>query len=154
MILPNCSNLRGVAISVSLQIRKDEEVGLVHRQINGVWSTSAKPYFVHLRQKIHFCLKWSKRVGMGPKGSHVVANTWVGHFGPFWATLERKEACYVWPFLVLNVQNGLFLGHPQSRTMDPKAYHQISSMCGLLEEPKNTCLGHKYGRDVHTGWFF
>ena len=32
-------------------------------------STSAKPYFVHLGQKIHFCLKWRKRVQMGPKGS-------------------------------------------------------------------------------------
>ena len=32
-------------------------------------STSDKPYFVHLGQKIHFCLKWPKRVQMGPKGS-------------------------------------------------------------------------------------
>ena len=32
--------------------------------------------------------------------------------------------------------------------MDPKAYHQVSSMCGLLEEPKNTRLEHKYGRDL------
>ena len=30
-------------------------------------STSANPYFVHLGQKNHFCLKWSKRVQMGPK---------------------------------------------------------------------------------------
>ena len=29
--------------------------------------TSAKPYFVHLGQKNNFCLKWSKRVQMGPK---------------------------------------------------------------------------------------
>ena len=29
-------------------------------------STSTKPYFVHLGQKNHFCLKWSKRVQMGP----------------------------------------------------------------------------------------
>ena len=50
---------------------------------------------------------------MGPKGSHVVENTWVGHFGPFWATLERKEACFVRPYLVLNVQNVLVLGNPQ-----------------------------------------
>ena len=32
-------------------------------------STSAKPYFVHLGQTIHFCLKWSERIQMGPKGS-------------------------------------------------------------------------------------
>ena len=31
-------------------------------------STSAKPYFVHLGQKNHFCLKWSKRVQMDPNG--------------------------------------------------------------------------------------
>ena len=45
-------------------------------------STSANPYFVHLGQKNHFCLKWSKRVQMGPK--------WVPndqkHLGwPFWS---------------------------------------------------------------------
>ena len=38
-------------------------------------STSANPYFVHLGQKNHFCLKWSKRVQMGPKGSQMVKNT-------------------------------------------------------------------------------
>ena len=38
-------------------------------------STSAKPYFVHLGQKNHFCLKWSKRVQMGPKGFQMVKNT-------------------------------------------------------------------------------
>ena len=31
-------------------------------------STSANPYFVHLGQKNHFCLKWFKRVQMGRKG--------------------------------------------------------------------------------------
>ena len=29
----------------------------------------------HLGQKIHFCLKWPKRVQMGPKGSQMVKNT-------------------------------------------------------------------------------
>ena len=38
-------------------------------------STSAKPYFVHLGPKINFCLKWSKRVQIGPKGSQMVKNT-------------------------------------------------------------------------------
>ena len=32
-------------------------------------STSAKAYFVHLGQTIHFCLKWSIGVQMGPKWS-------------------------------------------------------------------------------------
>ena len=40
-------------------------------------STSAKPYFVHLGQKIHFCPKWSKGVQMGSKGFQMVKNTWV-----------------------------------------------------------------------------
>ena len=31
-------------------------------------STSVKPYFVHLGQKIHFRLKWSKRGQISPKG--------------------------------------------------------------------------------------
>jgi len=38
-------------------------------------STSAKHYFVHLGQKIHFFLKWSNRVQMGPKWSQIVKNT-------------------------------------------------------------------------------
>ena len=38
-------------------------------------STSAKPYFVHLGQEFHFCLKWSQRVQMAPKGSQMVKNT-------------------------------------------------------------------------------
>ena len=40
-----------------------------------------KPYFFHLGQKTHFCLKWSKGVRMGQKGSQIVKNTWVDHFG-------------------------------------------------------------------------
>ena len=54
-----------------------------------LWSTSAKPYFVHLGQKIHFCLKWSKSVQMGPKRSQMVKNTLVDHFGPFWTLLDH-----------------------------------------------------------------
>ena len=30
------------------------------------------------KQKINFCLKWSKGVQMGPKGPQMVKNTWVG----------------------------------------------------------------------------
>ena len=39
-------------------------------------------------QKINFCLQWSKGDQMDPKGSDLVKNTWVDHFGPFWTTLE------------------------------------------------------------------
>ena len=39
-------------------------------------------------QKINFCLKWSKRVQMGPKGSQMVKNTFrltiLDPFGPLW----------------------------------------------------------------------
>ena len=38
-----------------------------------------KPYFFHLGQKTHFCLKWSQGVRMGQKGSQIVKNTWVDH---------------------------------------------------------------------------
>ena len=55
-------------------------------------STSVKPYFVYLGQKIHVCLKWSRRGHMGPKCSK-----WSTTLGlsillplrPFWTTLER-----------------------------------------------------------------
>ena len=47
------------------------------------WAISNKNWFfapkhlrhTHLGQKIHFCLKWLKRVQMGPKGSQMVKNT-------------------------------------------------------------------------------
>ena len=47
------------------------------------WAISNKNWFfapkhlrhTHLGQKIHFCLKWPKRVQMGPKGSQMVKNT-------------------------------------------------------------------------------
>ena len=81
-------------------------------------------------QKINFCLKWSKRVQMVPNGQQ--------HLGwPLWYLLdplERWQACHVWPVLV---QNGPFLGHPQSCTVDPrvkkKAHHHVSyvwAACG------------------------
>ena len=48
-----------------------------------IWTISDKTWFfapkhlrhTHLGQKIHFCLKWPKRVQMGPKGSQMVKNT-------------------------------------------------------------------------------
>ena len=60
-------------------------------------STLAKPYFVHLGQQIHFCLKWPKRVQLGPKGSQMVKN----HSGrPFWSLLEYfRQACQFWSIM-------------------------------------------------------
>ena len=51
---------------------------------------------------------------MGPKWSKTFRLTILVPFGPFWTTLECWQACHVWPFLV---QNGPFLGHPQSWTV-------------------------------------
>ena len=34
--------------------------------------------------KNHFLSEMAKRVQMGPKGSQIVKNTLVGHFGPLW----------------------------------------------------------------------
>ena len=60
-------------------------------------STLAKPYFVHLGQQIHFCMKWPKRVQMDPKGSQMVKN----HSGrPFWSLLEYfVQACHFWSIM-------------------------------------------------------
>ena len=52
-------------------------------------STSAKAYFVHLGQTIHFCLKWSNRVQIGPKWPKIVNNTYVDHLGPFWTLSDH-----------------------------------------------------------------
>ena len=52
-------------------------------------STSAKPYFVLMRQQIDFFLKWSESVQMGPIGSQIVKKHLDDHFGHFWITLER-----------------------------------------------------------------
>ena len=54
-----------------------------------LWSTYAKPNFVHLGQKIHFCLKWSNRVQIGPKWPKIVNNTYVDHLGPFWTLSDH-----------------------------------------------------------------
>ena len=72
----------------------------------------------------------------GPKWSKRLRLTILVPFGPLWTTLERWQACHVWPFLV---QNGPFLGHPQSWTVDPRVKKRLiitSPMCGLLVEPQ------------------
>ena len=42
-------------------------------------------------QKIIFCLKWSKRVQTGPKGSQMVKNILVDPFGAVWTPLDHFE---------------------------------------------------------------
>ena len=46
-------------------------------------STSAKPYFVLMGQQIDFCLKWSKSVQMGSKGSNLSKTTRFTILDPF-----------------------------------------------------------------------
>ena len=78
---------------------------------------------------------------MGPKWSKTLRLTILVPFGPFWTTLECWQACHVWPFLV---QNGPFLGHPQSWTVDPRVKKRLiimSPMCGLLVEPQMSPFG-------------
>ena len=64
-------------------------------------STSAKPYFFHFGQKDHFCLKWSKRAQIGPKGSQMVKSTWVDHFGSFWGVLDHFGTLTILPCLAI-----------------------------------------------------
>ena len=86
---------------------------------------------------------------MGLKWSKTFRLTILVPFGPFWTTLECWQTCHVWPFLV---QNGPFLGHPQSWTVDPRV-KKGSSLCLLcvacLWNPKCPLLEHKYG---HNQW--
>ena len=84
---------------------------------------------------------------MGPKWSKTFRLTILVPFGPFWTTLECWQACHVWPFLV---QNGPFLDHPQSWTIDPRVKKGSSSclLCvACLWNPKYSLLEHKYGRN-------
>ena len=46
-------------------------------------STSAKPYFVLMGQQIDFCLKWSKSVQIGSKGSNLSKTTRYTILDPF-----------------------------------------------------------------------
>ena len=43
-------------------------------------------------QNINSYLKWFKRAQMGPKGSLMVKNTYVDHFGPFRTLLDHFGA--------------------------------------------------------------
>ena len=66
-------------------------------------STSAKPYFVHSVQKIHFCLKWSKGVRSGPKRvsngqKHLCWPSWslLDPNGPLWNVDKPAMFGYFW----------------------------------------------------------
>ena len=74
--------------------------------------TSAKPHFVHLGQKNHFCLKWSKRVQIDPKG---VPNGRKDLGWPFWSlvdsfglnifAVEVEQQNSIWNILMIEVTN-------------------------------------------------
>ena len=100
-------------------------------------------------QKINFCLKWSKRVQMGPKGSQMVKNTLVDHFGPFWTLLDHfgtmtSLTCLAnfGPKYVIFGPSPVMIGGPQSK----KRVLTRCPICGLLVEPQNVPLEYKYGR--------
>ena len=113
-------------------------------------STTAKPYLVHLGQKFIFFQIGTKGFRWPPKSpnwSKTFQLTILVSLGPVWVTLERWQACQVWPFLV---QNRPFLGHPQSCTVDPKVKKRLitrSPIYGLLVEAHNTPFEHKCGRN-------
>ena len=82
-------------------------------------------------------LKGSKWAQKGPKWSKTLRLAILVPLGPFWATLTSWQGCHIWPFLV---QNGPFLGHPQSWTVDPKVKKWLASrspICGLIVEPQS-----------------
>ena len=104
-------------------------------------STSAKPYFVHFRQKFIFFWngpKWPRRAQEGSKWSKTLRLAILVPFGPFWITMEHRQACHVMPFLA---QSGPFLGHPQSWTVDSKVkkkvHHQVSYVWPACRTPKH-----------------
>ena len=102
-------------------------------------STSAKPYFVHLGQKNHFCLKWSKRVQMDPNG---VPNDqkdlgwpfWslLGPFGPLWSVDKPAMFGKFWSKMDHFGPSPVMNGGPQGKK---------GSSPRLLMEPQNTLFG-------------
>ena len=93
--------------------------------------------------KITFCLKWSKRVQMGPKGSQIVKNTSVDYFGPFWTLWDHFRTLTSLPCLAILGPKWTILSHPQSCVVGPKVKIRLitrSPLCGLLVErtPKHS----------------
>ena len=113
-------------------------------------STSAKPHFVHLGQKNHFCLKWSKRVQMGPKGSIMVKNTYVDHLGPFRTLLDHFGVLTSLPCLALFGPKWTIFGPSPVMNGRPQSKKKGSSprlLCvGCLWNPKSC---HKYGHNPY-----
>ena len=68
--------------------------------------------------------KWSRWAQKGPKWSKTLRLTILDPFGPFWTTLERWQACHVWPFLV---QNGPFLTPPSHGFMAQWSQNGLNS---------------------------
>ena len=90
-------------------------------------------------KNINSCLKRSKRVQMGPKGSLMVKNTYVDHFGPFRTLLDHFGTLTSLPCLAsfgpkwtIFGASPVMNGGPQSKK---NAHHQVT-MCGLLVEPQ------------------
>ena len=45
-----------------------------------------------LEQKLKFCVKWPKRLQMGPKWPQMVKTCYIDHLGSFWALLDHFGA--------------------------------------------------------------
>ena len=63
--------------------------------------TLAKKHFSVLRQKIKFCLKWSKRVQMGPKWPQMAKNML---YWSFWIILDPRRPLW-------DISNPAMFGH-------------------------------------------
>ena len=90
-------------------------------------------------QNINSCLKWSKRVQMGPKGSQMFKKPKVDHFGPFWTLLDHFGALTSLPCLAIFGQKWTIFGPSAVMNSGPKHKKRVittSPMCGLLVEPQ------------------
>ena len=77
--------------------------------------TSAKKHFSVLRQKIKFCLKWSKRVQMGPKWPQMAKNML---YWSFWIILDPRRPLW-------DISNPAIFGHfwPKKGFFGPPCAH-------------------------------
>ena len=113
-------------------------------------STSANPYFVHFGQKNLFCLKWSKRVQMGPKrvpnGQKHLG--WLDQFGSFRTLLGPSG-----PFWTISDKNDFFARNAQSRgwhgCFGAKYQFLFETVQKGPDGPKRVPNGQK-----HLGWPF
>ena len=133
-------------------------------------STSAKPE-INIKNLLYpFGAKksfLSEMVQRGPEGPKRIRNG-QKHLGwpfwPFWTTLGHWQACHVWPVLV---QNGTFLGRPQSWTVDPKVKKRLITRSSFLPlschrwqvmGPKEVLYSYlvpgMIGQKFHENWMF